>query len=216
VYRVRPLWADLASLDLRRVMPMTCGSGKAAGQRVDQAMLCKQGVGGRVRSSPPANPQVRCHPSLPATCRNAHVGTSAQSWRRDAGQRRERTSAVRKPHPTQASRQPDDQSRCPFPSPRLRRQTHPVVGGISQETGAGYVNCHCNTTLCHDGVRHVFPKLHSALDIDEPSTGLPHLESCSKSGSPSSRRTSRPRGPCPSITSATSPKSAGCGTPCGS
>ena len=29
-----------------RVMPMTCGSGKAAGQRVAQALICKQGVGG--------------------------------------------------------------------------------------------------------------------------------------------------------------------------
>jgi hypothetical protein len=46
VYRVRPLWADLASLDLPRVMPTTCGRGETAGQRVAQAVLCKQGVGG--------------------------------------------------------------------------------------------------------------------------------------------------------------------------
>jgi hypothetical protein len=46
VYRVRLLWVNFASLDLPRVMPMTCGRGKAAGQRVAQALICKQGVGG--------------------------------------------------------------------------------------------------------------------------------------------------------------------------
>jgi hypothetical protein len=46
VYRVGLLPTAVASLDLPRVMPMTCGSGKAAGQRVAQALICKQDVAG--------------------------------------------------------------------------------------------------------------------------------------------------------------------------
>ena len=38
--------ADLASLDLPRIVLVTCGKGKAAGQGVDPAVLCKQAVGG--------------------------------------------------------------------------------------------------------------------------------------------------------------------------
>ena len=38
--------SGLASLDLPRVTPMTCGRGKTSGQRVDLALLCKVGVGG--------------------------------------------------------------------------------------------------------------------------------------------------------------------------
>ena len=55
---------NLASLDLLRVMPMTCGRGKAVGQRVDLAVLCKQGVGG---SSPlvSTDRSPGCYPHAP-------------------------------------------------------------------------------------------------------------------------------------------------------
>jgi hypothetical protein len=46
VYRVSRLETVVASLVCPQVMPVTCGSGKAAGQRVAQALICKQGVGG--------------------------------------------------------------------------------------------------------------------------------------------------------------------------
>jgi hypothetical protein len=46
VYPVSRLPTGVASLDLPRVMLVTCGSGKALGQRVAQALICKQGVGG--------------------------------------------------------------------------------------------------------------------------------------------------------------------------
>jgi hypothetical protein len=46
VYRVSALQTAVASLDLPRVMPMTCGRGKTAGHSVVPALLCKQGVGG--------------------------------------------------------------------------------------------------------------------------------------------------------------------------
>jgi hypothetical protein len=46
VYRVSRLQTVMASLVCPRVMPMTCGSGKAAGQRVAQALICKQDVAG--------------------------------------------------------------------------------------------------------------------------------------------------------------------------
>ena len=46
MYRVSRLLTGVASLVCPRVMPMTCGGDKAAGQRIARALLCKQGVGG--------------------------------------------------------------------------------------------------------------------------------------------------------------------------
>jgi hypothetical protein len=46
VYAVSRLPTGVASLDLPRVMLVTCGSGKALGQRVAQALICKQDVAG--------------------------------------------------------------------------------------------------------------------------------------------------------------------------
>ena len=51
VYRVRPLWADLASLDLPRVMPMTCGRGKPLVRESPKPCFASRGSAVRVLST---------------------------------------------------------------------------------------------------------------------------------------------------------------------
>jgi hypothetical protein len=79
VYRVRPLWADLASLDLPRVVPMTCGGDKAAGQRVAQSLLCKQGVGGSSPLVSTLKPAGQTSSVLPRSVQNAHGSIRMES-----------------------------------------------------------------------------------------------------------------------------------------
>ena len=76
MYRVGRLQTVPASLVCPRVMPMTCGSGKAAGQRVAQALICKQGVGG---SSPLVSTGVAAAESVASGTSRATVGRGSKS-----------------------------------------------------------------------------------------------------------------------------------------
>ncbi len=76
MYRVRLQLVNFASLDLPRVMPMTCGGDKVAGQRLAQALLCKQGVGG---SSPLVSTKVATAESVATGTSLATVGHGSKS-----------------------------------------------------------------------------------------------------------------------------------------